>query len=156
LFKLRKEMKEVNVKTETIISCPIEKASEYAFDPDNAPEWYENIKSVEWKTSKPLSIGSQIAFKAKFLGKELSYVYEIIELIPNQKLVMRTAQGPFPMETIYTFEKISEDKTKMMLINRGKPSGFSGLFAPFMAMAMKKANTKDLASIKKILEKQKP
>jgi uncharacterized membrane protein len=146
-------MKEVNVRTETIISCPVEKVFDYAADPDNAPEWYVNIKSVEWKTSKPLAIGSQIAFKAQFLGRELAYVYEIIELAPNQKLVMRTAQGPFPMETTYEFERVSDDKTRMILINRGKPAGFSGLFAPIMAMAMKKANTKDLASIKNILEK---
>jgi uncharacterized membrane protein len=147
-------MKEVNVQTEIVISCPLENVSAYACNPDNAPAWYVNIKSVEWKTPKPLVIGSQIAFKAKFLGKELAYVYEIMELVPNQKLVMRTAQGPFPMETTYAFEPVSENKTKMILTNRGKPSGFSGLFAPFMSMAMRKANTKDLASIKQILEKQ--
>jgi uncharacterized protein YndB with AHSA1/START domain len=147
-------MAAVDVRTETIINCPIEKVFAFATNPDNVPKWYVNIYSSEWKTPKPLTVGSHIAFKAKFLGKELAYTYEIKELVINEKLVMRTAQGPFPMETVYLFEKTESLKTKMTLINRGIPSGFSKLFAPFMAMAMKKANTKDLALLKEILEKQ--
>jgi uncharacterized membrane protein len=144
-------MKTVDVQTETLISCPIEKVAAYAADPDNAPEWYVNIKSAEWKTEKPLRIGSQIAFKAKFMGKELAYVYEIAEHIPNAKMIMRTADGPFPMETTYTWEEV-DGQTKMTLRNAGQPSGFSKIFAPLMARMMRKANRKDLKKIKEILE----
>lgn len=143
----------VDVLTEININCPIETVSEYAMNPDNAPEWYVNINSSEWQTPKPLTLGSKIAFKAKFLNRDLAYVYEIVELIPNEKLVMKTAQGPFPMETTYTFHKVEPKITKMSLRNRGVPSGFSKIFAPFMATMMKKANMKDLKKIKEILEK---
>jgi hypothetical protein len=121
-------------------------------NPDHAPEWYVNIHSAEWKTSKPISMGSQIAFKAKFLGRELAYIYEIMEYEPGEKLVMRTAQGPFPMETTYTFESLGEDVTKMSLRNAGQPTGFSKVFSPFMATMMRRANMKDLKKIKSILE----
>jgi hypothetical protein len=40
----------------------------------------------------------------------------------------------------------------MMLRNRGEPSGFSGVAAPLMAVAMKRANAKDLKRLKKLLE----
>ena len=142
----------VDVLTEIIINRPIVQVSEYAVNPDHAPEWYVNIDSAEWKTPKPITIGSQIAFKAKFLGRELAYIYEIIEWEPGKKLVMRTAQGPFPMETTYTFESSGEDVTRMTLRNAGQPTGFSKVFSPFMATMMRRANMKDLKKIKSILE----
>ena len=40
----------------------------------------------------------------------------------------------------------------MTLRNRGAPTGFSKLSAPFMAMAMRRANAKDLREIKRLLE----
>lgn len=145
----------VNVKTEITIACSREKVSEFAANPDNAPEWYANIKSVVWKTAKPLTVGSQITFKAQFLGRQLAYTYEIIEYIPEQKLVMRTAEGPFPMETTYTWDSINKERTHMTLQNTGQPSGFSRLFGPFIATAMRKANQKDLKLLKQILESNK-
>ena len=145
-------MGEVDVTTEIVIDSPLDVVAGYAADPDNVPEWYVNIKSVEWKTAPPAVVGSQIAFVAHFLGRRLAYTYEIVELIARERLVMRTAEGPFPMETSYTWEAVSESSTRMTLRNRGRPSGFSALMAPFMSFMMRRATNKDLARLKQLLE----
>jgi len=144
----------VDVITEITINRPLEKVATYASNPENAPEWYVNIQSAEWKTEKMVKKGSQIAFKANFLGRELAYIYEITEFQPGGKLVMKTSAGPFPMETIYTWESIESDVTRMTLRNRGNPKGFSKFFSPLMTTMMKRANMKDLKKIKEILENQ--
>jgi hypothetical protein len=144
----------VNVKTEILIYKPVDIVADYAANPDNAPEWYVNIESCEWKTPKTLEIGSKIAFTAYFLGRKLDYTYEIIEFVSRKTLVMRTAEGPFPMETTYTWIAIDGETTKMTLQNKGNPKGFSKLFAPFMAIMIRKANNKDLKNIKRIIEGQ--
>ena len=142
----------VDIFTEILINSPLEKVADYAVNPDNASEWYANIKSVEWKSSKPLTLGSKGGFVAHFLGRKLAYTYEIVVLIPLQKIVMRTAEGPFPMETTYTWAAIDDGSTKMTLRNKGNPTGFSKMVAPFMGVMMRRANTKDLMNIKKIIE----
>jgi uncharacterized membrane protein len=143
----------VDVHTDIEIDRPRDLVSSYAADPSNAPEWYVNIKAVEWKTPPPLRVGSQLAFVAHFLGRRLAYTYEIVDLIPGERLVMRTAEGPFPMETTYTWESAGERRTKMTLRNRGEPTGFSVIAAPLMAAAMRRANRKDLEQLKALLER---
>lgn len=144
----------MDVTTEIEIDCPRERVAAYAADPSNAPDWYVNIKSVEWETPPPVGVGSKVAFVAYFLGRRLAYTYEIVELTAGERLVMRTAQGPFPMETTYTWAPGRERTTRMTLRNRGEPSGFGKLAAPFMAAAMRRANRKDLARLKEILERR--
>jgi hypothetical protein len=140
----------VDVSTEIVIAQPRAKVARFAADPQNAPAWYENIKSVEWKTPVEVAVGSRIAFVAHFLGRRMTYIYEIVEYDHDERLVMRTAEGPFPMETIYTGESVAGG-TRKTLRNHGVPAGFSALAAPLMSIAMRRANKKDLAKLKRVL-----
>ncbi|MFC7449981.1 SRPBCC family protein [Rhodococcus daqingensis] len=142
----------VDVSTEIVIARPRHDVAAYASDPDTATTWYANIAAVEWKSAKPAVIGSRIAFVATFLGRRLSYTYRVTELVPDERFVMRTDEGPFRMETSYAWSDAGEGLTRMVLRNRGEPSGFGKIAAPVMAAAMRRANTKDLARLKTILE----
>lgn len=142
----------VDVLSQIDIARPRAEVATYASDPENATNWYENIKSVVWQTPRPLAVGTKLEFVAQFLGRRLVYTYEVAELVPGERFVMRTAQGPFPMETTYTWEDTGERATRMSLRNRGQPSGFARYTAPILAAAMRRANQKDLKRLKAILE----
>jgi uncharacterized membrane protein len=142
----------VDVTTEIEIDRSRSEVDRYVSDPDTAPEWYENIKSIEWKTARPLSVGARFAFVAQFLGRRLAYTYEVREHVPGRRFVMSTAEGPFPMETTYSWRDSPSGGTVMTLRNRGNPSGLRGIAAPMMAAAMRRANRKDLTRLKSLLE----
>jgi uncharacterized protein YndB with AHSA1/START domain len=142
----------VDVQTEVEIARERAAVAAYATDPGNAQAWYQNIESVEWRTEPPLAVGSRLAFVARFLGRRLAYTYEVVEHVPGERLVMRTDEGPFPMETTYTFQDAPGGGTRMTLRSAGEPAGFGKVAAPVMARAMRQANTKDLQRLKTILE----
>jgi uncharacterized membrane protein len=146
----------VDVVSEIAIGRPRADVAVYACDADNATEWYANIKSVEWRSPRPLAVGTRLAFTAAFLGRRLEYTYEVRELVPGERLVMSTADGPFPMETTYTFEDAADGATRMTLRNRGEPAGFAKVAGPVMARAMRRANGQDLRRLKEILERVSP
>jgi uncharacterized membrane protein len=143
----------VDVSSEIVVHRPRETVARFAADPDNAPAWYANIESVEWQTERPVTRGSRVAFVARFLGRRLRYTYEVAEFVPGERLVMRTAEGPFPMETSYRWESTGGGDSRMRLRNRGEPTGFSRFVAPFLALAMRRANRKDLRRLKHLLER---
>jgi uncharacterized protein YndB with AHSA1/START domain len=141
----------VDVQVETMIDRSPAEVCAYAGDPSNAPAWYANITSVAWRTEPPMAVGSRMDFVARFLGRTLSYTYEVVEWVPGERLVMRTSDGPFPMETTYTWGPAGDGGTRMTLRNRGNPSGFARVAGPAMEKAMRRATTKDLARLKQIL-----
>jgi uncharacterized membrane protein len=142
----------IDVSTEVTVARPRGVVASYTSDPDNATAWYSNIKAIEWKTPKPAVVGSRIAFVANFLGRRLAYIYEVKQNVPGELFVMATAEGPFPMETTYAFEDAGDGATKVRLRNRGEPSAFPRLMAPLMAGSVRRANRKDLARLKQVLE----
>lgn len=142
----------VDVVTEIEIRRPRDEVSAFAVDPVNATAWYKNIKEVEWETGPPVVVGSRVRFQAQFLGRRLDYTYEVQEFEPGRRFVMSTAQGPFPMETTYTWEDAGDGATRMTLRNRGESSGFAAVAAPIMTRAMRRANEADLRRLRARLE----
>ena len=144
----------VDVESSIEIDCSRAVVAAFVSNPDNATKWYVNIKSIDWETPPPAGVGSRIGFVAQFLGRRIAYTYEVREIVAGRRFVMGTSQGPFPMETTYTWEDTSVGTTRMTLRNAGEPSGFGKIAAPMMAAAMRRANQKDLARLKTILESE--
>jgi uncharacterized membrane protein len=144
----------VDVETRITIARPRAEVAAYAGDPDNATAWYANIERVDWRSPRPVHVGTRVAFVARFLGRRLEYTYEVREDVPGERFVMSTAEGPFPMETTYSWQDAGDGATVMTLRNRGEPAGFARIAAPMMARAMARANRADLRRLKALLERR--
>jgi hypothetical protein len=94
-------MKPIGVSTVIDIARPGDEVAAYVSDPDNAPSWHANIERVAWQTGKPLATGTRIDFVGSLLGSDSLHTYEVIDFVPDERLVMATAEGPFPVETTY-------------------------------------------------------
>jgi uncharacterized membrane protein len=140
----------IDVETEITVDRPREEVAAYASEPENAPAWYSNIESAEWRSPRPLEVGSRFAFVAHFLGRRLEYEYEVSEFVRGERLVMGTTDGPLAMETTYEWRDLGRG-TRMTLRNRGEPSGFPRLLAPLMSAAVRRANRKDLERLRSAL-----
>jgi uncharacterized protein YndB with AHSA1/START domain len=142
----------VDVLTEIEIARSRAEVAAFASDPSNATRWYRNIRSVTWETTPPLAVGSRVRFRARFLGRTLEYTYEIQEFEPAQRLVMAMSDGPFAMETTYTWAD-ADAGTRMTLRNRGEPEGYMRMLGVVVEAGMRRANRGDLARLKDIVEK---
>lgn len=146
----------VDVLETIVIERPVAEVAAFSGDPANAPSWYRRISAAEWLTDPPMRLGSRVRFHARFIGRDLDYVYEVVELTPDEQVAMRTAEGPFPMRTTYTWRPLSDRATHMMLRNDGRPGGLARLATPLVARAMRRAMRQDLADLKRILEARHP
>jgi hypothetical protein len=141
----------VDVTTQIQVERPRAAVAAFATDPANAPRWYANIQDMSWETEPPIVVGSRFRFRARFLGRDLEYTYEVVDHVPDERLVMATTSGPFPMETTYTWTDTPEG-TAMTLRNRGDPDGYFRVVSGVLSLAMRRANRADLARLKRLLE----
>ena len=142
----------IDVTTEIVIKKPVADVAGYAASTDNAAEWSTNVRSVTWITERPLQKGALIAFQAKFLGQSPVNTHEIIEFEPNVRLIMRSSDGPFEMETTYIWTATSASTTRMTVRYYAEPAGVLGLLSPFLAFVIKRIMAQDLANLRKLLE----
>ena len=144
----------VNVLTETVIARPRDEVAAFAVDPDRIPLWYQHVKAIEWQTEPPLAVGSRVALVSRLLRQRLAYTYEVVEHTPGERFVMRSLEGSSPMETSYAWATMPDGRTRMTIHNHGAPTGILGWLGPIAGMAIRRANTKDLALLKAILERR--
>ena len=140
-----------DVQVETVIQQPRELVAGYATDWRNDLTWIGALSEVRQVTDGPFGVGTQVERVASFLGKRIEYVNEIVELVPSERLVMRSVKAPFPITVIYEFED-ADGGTRMRIRTHGDASGFYKLAAPLMSGAVKRGIASDLARLKATLE----
>ena len=141
----------IDVTVDIEISRPRDEVVAFTLEPSNDPAWIGGVVDSEKLTDGPMELGARVRRTAKFLGRCIDYVTEVVEYDPGRLLVMRAIEGPFAMIVSYGFEDAGEG-TRVSVRNQGEATGFFKLAAPLLAKAMKRSVGGDVKRLKKILE----
>jgi hypothetical protein len=141
----------VDVSVEQLIGRPQAEVAAYAMNPANDRDWIGALTEVEVIGDGPVGQGTRVRRVARFLGKDMQYVNEIVEFEPPERLLMKSVQAPFPMTVTYEFEP-EEAGTRMRIRTGGDASGFYRVAAPIMSAAVRRGVRSDLKRLKARLE----
>ena len=142
----------IDVTVDVEISSDPQTIFVFLADPENDPEWIGGVQKSEQISTGPVSLGTQVRRSAGFMGRSMDYVTEITAFEPTNLLEMETVSGPFAMIITYEVEQ-RDHGARVILRNRGGPSGLMSLFSPLMERMVRKNTSQDLERLKSILEK---
>ena len=120
-------------------------------DVANEPDWIGGVVQSQMLSDAPLGEGTRVARVAKFLGRRIEYVNEVIEYEDNSRLVMKSVSGPFPMRISYEFRDAHDDTLARIRV-QGEASGFFRLASPLLAPMVRRSVQRDLDTLKSLLE----
>jgi carbon monoxide dehydrogenase subunit G len=97
---------EINAPT-TKVWALIDKLEEW-------PQWMPSIKKIERVSKGPLTVGSQLAVKAKVSGLTVTLLMKITEFVPERTVVMKGKALGTNLTRFYNLEPVN-GKTKVTI-----------------------------------------
>jgi hypothetical protein len=144
----------LDVTAQTEIKRDSKAVAAYAFEPTNDPMWIGGISQAKLLTHPPISVGTQVQRRAKFMGRTIDYVLEVRTLEPDHLMVMGSIKSPFPMHVTYQFDALDPGTTRATIRVQGTARTFYGLADFLMAPMVKRNLQQDLRRLKATLERE--
>ena len=91
----------IDVRAETEIERVPAEVAAFAMEAGNDPRWIGGISTARRLTPPPTGIGTRVERVATFLGRRIEYVMDVVELVPNERIVLKSVKAPFPMRVTY-------------------------------------------------------
>lgn len=143
----------IDVSTKLVLSQTRERAAEYALELDNAPRWIDGVKSVEWKTPKPVAIHSKVILHADASGKK-GITYQVILFEPAYAIRFKSTDATYPTEFTISFEDGEEAGTcKAAMRMKQTITGLSSVAEPLVKIGLKKSVAKSMVALKAAVER---
>jgi carbon monoxide dehydrogenase subunit G len=143
----------VDITTAVHIRRPLAQVAAYMTDPSHDPEWIGGVREARVVGDGTVAPGTRVARVARFLGRRIEYVNEIVTLDPQRCLDMRSVEAPFPMRVTYSFDQ-EDGGTAVRNRVRGDAGGFFALFGPVLAPLVRRSVQRDLERLRDLLEKR--
>ena len=138
-----------------IINKSIKEVWEFFKNPDNLKLWLGGFQRFEHISGTPGAAGAKAKHYFIERGKELVLDEEIIEVIPEKK-ILGTLGSPMMVNTVTNyFNDLGNNQTEYSLSSDTQFKGFLWKqIGPLMKGEFKKRQENDLQTLKKVLEKQ--
>mgnify|MGYP001825308084 CR=1 FL=1 len=142
----------ITTNIDITINRPAAEVFEYISDFAKNPSWQNGMKSCEWITDGPVSVGSQYLQKAEFMGREINSTFEVIEHTPGERVKAHTIESTFPITFTRWVTAVGDNETRVQALIEGDSSGFFRLMKPLMAPMVRRSIRNDYARLKELLE----
>ena len=133
------------------INQPVEQVFAFVRDTRNTTRWHPSLTEARATLEGPAQVGTQITEVRTFIGCKMMSTFEIVEMEPNKRIVMKSESGPFPLKVTMTFESLG-NATRITLEADTEPKGFLKLADGMIAGMLKKELETDLSAAKHVVE----
>jgi uncharacterized protein YndB with AHSA1/START domain len=133
------------------INQPVEQVFAFITDTRNTTRWQPLISEARATLEGPAQIGTQVTEVRTFIGRKMEATYEIVELEPNKRIVLKSVGGPFPYKGTITFESLG-NATKVTFDAETEVRGFFKLADGVIAGSMRKSLETNLSTAKQVVE----
>lgn len=141
----------INIAVRRVIRAPADLVAEFVTNPDNAPVWQTNVAAVEWHSARPVAKGSTFDVITRVLGRRVAYPIEVTELLPHERLTIRSTRKRFPTEITYAFAETPQG-CEITITSCGQPPRLSRLRTPLLARVLRREATRDLGNLARLTE----
>jgi uncharacterized membrane protein len=141
----------VDVEARIHIDASPERVANFAMEAENDPRWIGGISATRRLTESPTRVGTKVERVASFMKKRITYLMEVVEHAPGERIVMRSIKGPFPMRVTYGFAA-REGGTEACIRVEGDPGGFYKLAGPLLGPLVRRSVSRDLRALRRLIE----
>ncbi|SRR6266516_2889378 len=139
------------IKQSVTINQPVERVFSFVRDTRNTARWHPSLSEARATLEGPAQIRTQVTEVRTVVGRKMESNFEIVELEPNKRIVMKSVSGPFPLKVTILFESLG-NATRITLDADTEPRGFLKLADGMIGGMLKKEMENDLSAAKHVVE----
>lgn len=140
-----------------VVSRSVQEVWRYVADPRNLPRWLSGVSDVRLTSEGTLRPGSTFASTYTYGGRTHEVTYEVTEVRPPNRLVIRSVSGPYPFESTFEMEEVGEVGTQVFhTLAAGADSKATGVIflvlGPFLRAGMRMRMRRELLRLSELIE----
>ena len=138
-------------RAQVVVARPPAEVFGFVADARNRPLWDDGVESEELTSPEPIAVGSTLRTRMRSMGRELEFLWRIVEHDPPNRVRVESTSGPFPTMLVWEVAEHPEGSRASFAIT-GSPGGAMRLLQPLIARSTAKNLERTFPRLKEVLE----